>query len=114
MYTKTFAVKLLSIVLASAFLVGSFPMPSHMSSMGMVDKMVSERAVPQINPAPGNVNNASSGSCCDAMSPYSLTCDFLFSQLGSFAQFGDSEQVVNLDPIIQSIYIKAASPPPKA
>ncbi len=114
MYTKTVAVNLLSIVLASAFLVGSLPMSNHMSSMRMDKKLVSEITVSQTNVAPWNVNNKSSGSCCDAMSPFSLACDFLVSQSGYVAQSGGSKQVVNLDPIVQSIYIEAFAPPPKA
>ena len=117
MYRNTVVVKLFSIVLASAFLIESLPMFNPMSSMltmGMDQKMISEMAVSQINVASGNVNGSSSGSCCDAIGTFSLSCDFVVSRSGSVVEYGVSKQVLDSLPIIQSTYIEAVSPPPKA
>jgi len=117
MYRKTVVAHLLSIVLASAFLIGSLPMPNHMFSMRMDKKMVSEMAVSQTNIAPKNFGDNStgtSGTCCDAIGSFSLVCDFIATQFARVIVYGGSERVVNSASAVQSIYIKAASPPPKA
>ena len=62
----------------------------------------------------GNASDNSSGTCCDAMGTFSLACDFMVSQFTGFALYGGSKQVVNSDPSVQSIYIEAILPPPKA
>jgi hypothetical protein len=111
MSRKTLAVHLFSIALASALLMGALPMTSHMSSMRMDREMVSERAVSETNIVSGNMNATSSESCCDVICPFSI---FLVPQFAYAATCGDKKQVVNSDPLIQSIYIESAVPPPKA
>lgn len=114
MYGKTVAVNLVSIVLASTFLFGLLPMSGSMPSMRMNIPKVSEITISPANTSPGNVNGTSSGSCCDVMGSLLMSCDFMVSQCGHVIEYGDSKHVVSSIPIIQSIYLDAVIPPPKA
>src|SRR5258706_10347279 len=111
MHIKTLAVNLFSIALASALLIGSLPMTNHMSSMPMEGKIVSALAVAETNITSGNVNSASSESCCDVICPFSI---FLVPQTTSAVLYGDNKQVLTSDPLIQSIYLESTVPPPNA
>ena len=96
----------LCIALTVALLIGWSPLSSHMLFMpGMeMDAM----ATPSQSGA-----DQSTSSCCDAITPCSLGVDFLFPQFAAMALYGGSERVANLAPIVQPIYIKTPSPPPK-
>ena len=99
------------IVLTFALVVGLLPTSNHMVSM---QTMRTEAATAsQSSVVQGHAGRNSSGSCCDAMSPVSLACDFLVTQSACVPLYGGSEQVVNSASVIQSIYLRAASPPPK-
>lgn len=117
MFSKILMAKLLYIVLGFALLIGLLPMSNHLSSIQttrMDKNMISVMADFQINPVPGNANDNSSGSCCDALGPFSSTCAFVVPQSACVPLYGDIEQVLNSAPVFQSIYIKAVAPPPKA
>jgi len=104
--------KLLSIALVFLLLVGLSPMSNHMLSMQMVsmDAMMDS----QSHTVPADAGNQAPGSCCDAMGPSSLGCDFMVSQSACVALYGGDARIANLAPVIQTIYIKAVPPPPKA
>src|SRR5437870_2641344 len=112
MINRNWTAKLLNIALGLALLIGLSPMLNHMSPL----QTVSAGTVMsyQNDMVPGNAGDNSTGSCCDAMGPASLACDFMVSQSACVALYGGSEQVINSDPIFQSIYIKAVIPPPRA
>ena len=111
MYRKIVPVNLFSIVLASAFLIGSLPMSMHMSSMHMDGQTISVIAVSETNITSGNMNSARSESCCDVICPFSI---FLVPQTVYGILYGDNKQVVNSNPVIQLIYLESIAPPPKA
>ena len=111
MNRKTLAVRLLSIALASALLIGALPMTSHMPSMRTDGKMVSEMAVSQTNITSGNMNASSSEACCDVICPFSI---FLVPQAAYAVLYGENRQIVNSDHTIHSIYLESIVPPPKA
>ena len=112
MYRKVPAVKSLFILLALAIASGGLFMPSQaqfMQAMNMDTTGVSQSVT-----ARGNVDDASTGTCCDATGSVSLACDFLVSQPACVTVYGGSDRVVNSAPVIQSIHIKSVTPPPKA
>ena len=117
MSVKIFTAKLLIIVLGFAYLIGLFPTSNHMLSMQttrMDATATFQIAASQSNLAQGNAGDNSPGSCCDAISAFSLACDFLVTQSACVTVYGDSDRVVNSAPVIQSIHIKSVTPPPKA
>lgn len=61
-----------------------------------------------------NAGDHSTSSCCDAIGPFVLTCDFVASPLAFAPECGGSERVAYSAPIVESIYIKKLAPPPKA
>ena len=117
MLGKRFTEKLLSIALGYALVVGLLPTSNHMLSMQttrMDATATFQIAASQSNLVQGNAGDNSPGSCCDAISAFSLTCDFLLTQSACVTVYGGSDRVVNSAPVIQSIYIEAVAPPPKA
>ena len=115
MLGKRFTAKLLSIALGYVLIVGLLPMSSIVSiqAMRMDAAPTLQTSVSQNNPAK-NAGDNSPGSCCDAISAFSLACDFLVTQPACITVYGDSERVVNSAPVIQSIHIQSVTPPPKA
>ena len=111
MHRKTATVTLLSMVLASAFLIGSLPMSNHMSAMRMNHQMAPERAAPQITTAQENVKSTPSDSCCDEICPFSI---FLVPQTVYAAPPEDNRHIAKSDTINQTIYRESVVPPPKA
>jgi hypothetical protein len=103
--------KLFHIVLALALLVGVLPAVNPMLAMPIIYLGVKAT---QSYMAPGNANARSSGSCCDAMGSASPVCDFMVSQLVRIMLYGDSQQVLSSNFVVQSIYLKTLGPPPKA
>ena len=102
--------RLLLFTLTFALLIGLLPISNHMSSM---PAMRMDAAIPQSNIVQGSVEDHSTSSCCDAIGPFVLTCDFMASQSACIPEYGDSERVAYSVPIIQSIYIRIVAPPPK-
>ena len=111
MISRNRTARLLNIALGFALLIGLSPTLNHMSPLQTVS--AGTVMTYQNDMVPGNADNNTFGSCCDAMGPASLVCDFMVSQSACVALYGGSEQVINSDPIIHSIYIKAVTPPPK-
>ena len=112
MLGKNFTAKLLSIALTYALMSGILPISNHMLStqiMRMEAVTVSQSYMVQ-----GNTGGNSTGSCCDAMGSVSPACDLMVSQSACVPVYGDSERVVNSALLIQTTYLIAATPPPKA
>jgi hypothetical protein len=103
-------VRLLSITLPIALLMGLLPISNHMSSM---QTMRMDATAAQINNLQENAGDHSTSSCCDAIGTFVLTCDFMAFQTACIPDHGDSERVAYLAPIVQSIYVKTLAPPPK-
>jgi len=112
MARKILPEKLLSIALVFLLLVGLSPMSNHMLSMQMVSMDAAMDS--QSYTVPADAGDPAHDSCCDAMGTSSLGCDFMVSQSACAALYGGGERVANLTPVIQTIYIKAVPPPPKA
>jgi hypothetical protein len=86
-------------------------MSNHISSMRA---MSMDMAVSQSDLVQGNVADHSTSSCCDAIAPFVLTCDFMTCQSACIPEYEGGERVAYLVPIVQSIYIRTLAPPPKA
>ena len=117
MLEKTFVTKLLYLVLGYALLIGLLPMSNHMLSMQttrMDAATTSQIADSTSNMVHGSADENSTGSCCDAIAPFSIGCVFLVPQCTYIALSGGSKRVVNLIPVVQPIYIETVAPPPKA
>lgn len=56
----------------------------------------------------------STGSCCDEIASFAIGCSFLVPQYACMDLSGGSEQVINSNPVVQSIYLDTLTPPPKA
>ena len=108
---RNWITKLLSFALGSALVIGLSPMSNHMISRRAI--RVEAVTGSQSHIVQGNAGGNSSGACCDAIGTCSLVCDFMVFQSAGFARYGGSEQVVNSDPIVHSIYIVSVTPPPK-
>lgn len=102
--------RLLSITLPIALLMGLLPISNHMSSM---QTMRMDATAPHINNLQENAGDHSTSSCCDAIGPFVVTCDFMASQSARIPDYGGSERVAYSAPIVESIYIKTLAPPPK-
>ena len=91
-------------------------MSTHMLSMPIMPMgaATSLMAASQTNIAPKNIEDNSPGTCCDAIGSFSLACDFIATQFVRVIVYGGSERVVFSTPVVQSTYIEAVSPPPKA
>ena len=116
MLGKKFTAKLLSIVLGYVLVIGSLPITNPMVSMQamrMDTALTSQASVSQNNPTK-NAGDIPSMPCCDAISAYSIACGFLVPQYTYMTRAGDSDRVINSNPIVQPIYIETVNPPPKA
>ena len=116
MLGKKFTANLLSIALGYTLVIGSLPMPNpmvFMQAMRMDTALTSQTSVSQNSPTK-NAGDIPSMPCCDAISAYSMACGFLVPQYAYMTRSGDSNRVVNSNPIVQPIYIETVSPPPKA
>ena len=116
MLGNSFTVKLLSIALGYALVVGLLPISNYMVSMQamrMDAASTSQTSVSQNNPAK-NAGGGSAGPCCDGIGSFSLTCAFIVPQSSCVTINGGSERVGYSTPLIQSIYIEAVIQPPKA
>ena len=105
------------VALGFALLIELLPVPNHMSSveiMPMETPTISQIDASQRILVQRHARDNSTGSCCDAMNPVSLACDFLPSHSACTTLYGDSQRVINSDPVVRLIYIEAISPPPKA
>jgi hypothetical protein len=105
--------KLLFVLLISAVVLGVFPRSQSMLSMPTMhmDEITISH---QSNMDHGNMGEDSTGSCCDEIASFSVGCAFLIPQYAYIVFSGDSEQVLNTKPVIQSNYIETVTPPPKA
>lgn len=103
--------RLLFITLIFALLRGLLPISDPMSSM---QTMRMDMPAPHTNLAQANTGDHPTSSCCDAIGPFVLTCDFMACQSTCIPEYGDSERVAYSVPIVQSIYVKTLVPPPKA
>jgi hypothetical protein len=109
--------RLLFIMMTSAFLIGLFPRSAHMSSMQVMHtgmEMTSHWTSSQSKIDEENQGDNSPASCCHAIGPFLLTCDFTVSQSGYVSTSGDRERVVNSITVIHPIYLEALTPPPRA
>jgi hypothetical protein len=93
-------------------LVGLSPLSSHMSYMHNMhmDEMISH----QNNMTHESERENSTRSCCDEIASFSAGCVFLVPQSTYDALYGENKRIVNVTPIVQTIYIETAIPPPKA
>ena len=108
--------KLLFFVLTFTLLVGLLPISNHMfamHTMRMDDAMVSSMGTSHGNGTTESTDEDSASSCCDAICPSSLAYAFLIPQYAYIDLSGGSERVLNSSPVVQSIYIETAIPPPK-
>jgi hypothetical protein len=86
-------------------------MSSHMQAMpGMkMDTMVSNQSSIGHEKGDDHMNS----ECCDAIAPCPIGVDLVATESDNVAFRGDSVRVVSLTSIVQTIYIKTLSPPPK-
>jgi hypothetical protein len=99
--------RLLFLTLTFALLMGLLPISNHMSPMRM------DATAPQINNLQENAGDHSTSSCCVAIGPSVLTCEFMASPSACIPEYGDCERVAYSVAIIQAIYIQTLAPPPK-
>lgn len=105
--------KLLLILLTSAIVMGVSPISHHMSSMQTM-QMGETTISHQSNMDHGSMGEDPTGSCCDEIASFSVGCAFLIPQYAYIVFSGDSEQVLNTKPVVQSNYFETVTPPPKA
>jgi len=113
---EIFMSKMASIVSGFALLAGLFSVSGHsltMQPMQMDGKATALTAASQNNTAPANMDDRSTGPCCDAIGSFFLACAFVAPELRWVALDGDSQRVVHPAPPAQSIYLEAVTPPPK-
>ncbi len=110
-------VRILLIALTFALLIGLSPISNHMSSVetlyidaAMTSQMVSSQGKTDQH----NAGDNSIETCCDFIAPFSIACAFLVPQSTYVGLSGGSERVGVSALLIQSTYIKAVIPPPKA
>lgn len=108
--------RLLLISLTFALLIGLSPISNHMLSVETLytDAAMTSQMVSSQGKTDQHNEGNNSTSCCDVIAPFSIACAFLVPQCAFLGLSGGSERVGNPTPLIQSIYIKAVSPPPKA
>ena len=115
MFRKTLAINRLLFTFVSVLLVGLLPVFNHMLMPiphTHIDRnLVSAAADSPADATPENHDHhASSASCCNACCP---CCIFTLDQCISAVPCGDNDKVVQLDPVIQSVYIASVTQPPK-
>jgi hypothetical protein len=112
-----FRAKLLHNLLVLVLLVGLLPMSNHtraMQTMRMDEGVTSSMGAPQGNGTTENTDKNSASSCCDAICPFSLACAFVVPQAVDARVHGGGERISYASFIARSIYLRVASPPPKA
>ena len=117
MIGEMFRTKLLHNLLGLALLVGLLPMSNHMSAMQtmrMDEAMASSMGAPQGQVATENTSENSASPCCDAICPYSPAWAFVIPESVCLVLYGGSERFSYYSFIARSIYLRVASPPPKA
>jgi hypothetical protein len=116
MVREMFRAKLLHNLLVLVLLVGLLPMSNHVSSMQTMrmDEVVASSLAPQGNVTTEKTDKNSASSCCDAICPFSLACAFVVPQSVYSGVYGGGERISYSSFIAQSIYLRVASPPPKA
>ena len=115
MLGKSFTAKLSYIALTYALLIRLLPVSTHMLSMQTTRMDATMASYSQNGPVHEDMGDTASMPCCSVVNGLvSLACSFIVSEHSQFAIDGNSEPVGYLTPLFQSIYIKAASPPPKA
>jgi len=118
MIIRVFYTKLIQISLGFAILIGLLPMSNYALSMHMRRMSANTSSITAIslqnNTGPENSRTGASGSCCDdALGPQSLTCAFVVPQSDYVALSRGSQRAAYLAPIVQTIYLEAATLPPK-
>jgi len=111
MTSKIWNPKLLHILLGVTFLIGLLPVSHHMLFM---QTMQMNATASLSSTAQEKTSDNPIGSCCEAIGSFLLACDFMIFQSAFAGSNGRSEQIAYLVPIVQSIYIEALAPPPKA
>jgi len=109
--------KMASIVSGFALLAGLFSVSGHsllMQPMQMDGKATALTVASQNNTAPANMDDRPAGPCCDAIGSFSPACAFIVPQPGYAILSGNGQQIACSIPIVQTIYIQAVIPPPKA
>ena len=111
MLSKIWNEKLLHIVLGVTFLIGLLPISNHMLPMQAMymDSETSLRSTAQ-----ARTGDNSTGSCCEAIGSFLLSCDFVVCQSVCACANRDSEQIASSVSFVQSISIESLVPPPKA
>jgi hypothetical protein len=105
--------RLMNIFLASLIVMGLFPITHPMFSMQAMH--VDEATIShQSNMDHEGTGENSTGSCCDEIASFAIGCAFLVPQYAYTDLSGGSKRVINSKPVVQSIYIETATPPPKA
>jgi len=105
---KVSMAKLLFSVLTSAILMGLTPMSHPMSSMQTMH--MDEMTISYQN----NMEHESADKSSAEIASFAIGCSFLVPQYACIDSFGGSKQVINGNPLAQSIYIETLTPPPKA
>lgn len=105
--------RFLFILLASAIAMELFPLSHPMLSMQTMhmDEMIRSH---QSDMEHRSTGNNFPQPCCDELAPFSVGCALLVPEYAFFDSFGGSSKVLNANLVIQSIYIKTVTPPPKA
>lgn len=114
---KSFTTKLLISALGFILLIGLLPISSQklaMQTMNMDEAMTSQMVALQNYPVQASAGDASSMPCCDVMSSFSMVCSFIVSESFCFIMDRGNNRVEYSISVVQSIYIEAVSPPPKA
>ena len=112
-----FRTKLYHSLLRVVLLVGLLPMSNHMSAMHTVrmeEAMASSMGASQGNGTTESTDEDSTHSCCNAICPSSLGSAFVIPQSVYATAYGGSERISVSAFIARSIYLRVASPPPKA
>jgi hypothetical protein len=109
---KFLMARLLFILWIFALLMGLSPIANHMSFMQTMhmDEMMSH----QNNMTHESQRENSTGSCCDEIASFFIGCPFLAPQFTCDSLYGENKRIVNVTPIVQTIYTETAIPPPKA
>jgi hypothetical protein len=111
MSKKPFSITQRLVVLVSVLMIGFLSMPNHMSvfTMHMEQHRVSVLDIFPNSAAHGHENSHHALSYA-ACSPF---CVFIVFQSVSAIPYGDKIRIADLDFVVQSIFIKSVTPPPK-
>ena len=116
MINRNLTTTLLNIFLGFALLIGLSPISNYMLSVETlyIDAAMTSQMVSSQGKTDQDNEGDNSALCCDVIAPFSIACAFLVPQCTYVGLSGGSERVGISAPLIQSIYIKAVIPPPKA